>query len=109
MQYDLILASDCLYFSNQEAPLAAVLRRRLRVDGKALLVVQCRCGQGFLLARFFEQLRLRGMTATANEGPWQWDALLAAHVRGTPGQEMLTMCHTINENGEPVFLTVSKE
>eukprot|EP00391_Amoebophrya_sp_Ameob2_P010909 CAMPEP_0178987960 /NCGR_PEP_ID=MMETSP0795-20121207/3556_1 /TAXON_ID=88552 /ORGANISM="Amoebophrya sp., Strain Ameob2" /LENGTH=585 /DNA_ID=CAMNT_0020679203 /DNA_START=457 /DNA_END=2214 /DNA_ORIENTATION=+ len=56
-QCDVMLISDCLYFSSQEDPLVAVLRRRLRrPHGQALILIQERSSGGVQMERFVEKL-----------------------------------------------------
>jgi predicted nicotinamide N-methyase len=47
-QFDVIIASECLYFADQEAPLTHVIQRRLkRPHGTAIVVFQPRGGNSF--------------------------------------------------------------
>ena len=55
-EYDVIIASDCLYFPSQEDPLVAVLQKRLRQNGAALLIVQERSNGGCQVQRLVEKL-----------------------------------------------------
>ncbi len=110
LQFDVLVASDCLYFACQEEPLAEVFLRRLdrvSVTAVALAVVQKRGSDGgFQLIRFRELLTEGGMSVEESEGPWPWPQLLQDHVRGWPGQEALDLAFTVHEVGDPVLLTV---
>ena len=82
--FDVILASDCLYFSSQELPLASVLRCRMRKPHGTALVCHQRRGDGsFLLTRLQESLEASEMHVEMQEGPWPWPELLAQHLLTT--------------------------
>lgn len=75
MDFDVIIASDCLYFSSQEAPLAAVLRKRLvrpgqgTPGGTAMVVVQTRSNGGLQVVRFKELLSQSGFQVRSGTIP----------------------------------------
>jgi predicted nicotinamide N-methyase len=82
-QFDLIIASDCLYFHVQEEPLAATLHRRLRKpDGVAMIIVETRGNGAFQLERFLLLLRGKGFaTVMCDSGPWDFDELVRQHIQ----------------------------
>lgn len=82
-QFDLIIASDCLYFHVQEEPLAATLHRRLRKpDGVAMIIVETRGNGAFQLERFLHLLRSKGFgTVICDSGPWDFDELVRQHIQ----------------------------
>eukprot|EP00932_Pfiesteria_piscicida_P021930 SRR837773.8701.p1 GENE.SRR837773.8701~~SRR837773.8701.p1 ORF type:complete len:389 (+),score=29.20 SRR837773.8701:41-1207(+) len=57
-KFDVVIASDCLYFASQERPLVDLLRRRLRRQPHAfaLVVAVQRANGGFHVERFKEML-----------------------------------------------------
>ena len=105
--FDLVVASDCLYFTCQEAPLVSVLRRRVRrPHGVGIIVVQTRGNNGFHGVRFMKALEESGFDVHVSVGPWEWDGLMKRHVHSVPGQEGLTLSKTDHEVGEPMYMTV---
>jgi len=60
--FDVIIASDCLYFASQELPLVAVLKLRLRKSTKAfgLILIQTRSNGGYQRIRLVESLQAAG-------------------------------------------------
>ena len=79
--YDLLVVSDCLYFTVQEAPLAASVAYRLRrPHGVGVLVCAARNGWGLpSLHRFADLLRGHGLTVVLHCRDWPWTAMHAAH------------------------------
>jgi len=106
-QFDLVIASDCLYFESQEVPLAAALRCRVRKpDGVALVVVQTRANGGFQVVRLTAELQDSGFDVVHEQGPWDWETMLDRHVYSVPGQERAEVARTANEVGDLHVLTV---
>ncbi len=98
--FDVVLASDCLYFTVQEAPLAAsVLRRTRRPGGVAVLVVATRNSWGLpSLHRFVGLLQTAGMLVTDYCHPWPWEDLAQAHAVGSVTPTALAT--TTTDSGE---------
>ena len=87
--FDLVIASDCLYFASQEIPLAAVLKRRMKNRGNALVVVQTRNNGGNQLERFVALLREEhgvGVEVRAVVGGGRVVQVLEAGGEGQDGQ-----------------------
>lgn len=106
-RYDLVIASDCVYFSCQEAPLVAMLKQRVRRwGGRALLVFQIRGAGEVQLERFDGLLRAAGFEAVHYAGPWDWATMLRDSVHNHSGQEVYEPAFTVNERGDPVVLDV---
>lgn len=110
-QYDLVIASDCLYFLCQEESLAASIYARVRKpNGKALVVFQPRSttGQGtFQIDRFTAMLTAYGMQTDTEGGPWDWASMRDEVIRGNAaeGQEDVRMSRTANEHDGPFVIT----
>lgn len=103
-KYDLILASDCLYFSSQELPLAAVLRTRMqRPHGRAIICHQRRGDGAFLLSRLQASLADSGMHVQLAEGPWQWPELLDKHLVS----KEFKLAYCVHDNGPHCMLQVT--
>lgn len=118
LHFDVVLAADCLYFPSQEAPLAAVLKKRLRrpvagvhIGGVALVVIQTRGNGGFQAVRFKELLEQSGFRVR-NGAPLGSSAaeLLLAHVRrpsaddGGPQEEDIALHGTGAEVAQHVLM-----
>lgn len=108
-EFDLIIASDCLYFPSQELPLAAVLRRRLAKEGLALIVVQTRANGGLQLVRFRQTLEESGFCAESEDtfGNEYHAKLMNEYVRfGEQGEvgEAEDLETTGKETGEHVLM-----
>jgi 2-polyprenyl-3-methyl-5-hydroxy-6-metoxy-1,4-benzoquinol methylase len=80
VQFDLVIAADCLYFSSQEEPLASVLRQRVRKpDGYAVICMQPRHENSFMFARFIQHLRDSGF-AIHHTDEFDWLTLMNSGV-----------------------------
>ena len=83
LQFDLILASDCLYFSDQEDGLGATLLLRMRKPGgRALIAFQQRGNNAESIVRLANALRLGGMEVSQENGPWDHDGMMEHLVGG---------------------------
>jgi predicted nicotinamide N-methyase len=107
--FDIVIASDCLYFAEQETPLVAVLSRRLSASkgAFALLVVQTRTNGGFQVTRFKDALEGSGLTCTSHDsGPWPWQEMMQESVWATAGQEKVEMAQIKGDKAKQVHLLI---
>jgi predicted nicotinamide N-methyase len=76
-QFDLVIAADCLYWTQQEESLASVLRQRVRKpDGRAVICMQPRHENSFMFARFRENLCKSGFEIF-HQDELEWTTLMA--------------------------------
>jgi hypothetical protein len=89
--YDVILASDCLYFSDQEEGLASTLLLRMRKPGgSALIAFQPRGNNSSCCVRLASELRRGGMAVDVESGPW--DHYRMGQVHMAEDHQLHTMC-----------------
>jgi predicted nicotinamide N-methyase len=86
-QFDVVIAADCLYFQNQEEPLASVLRQRVRKpDGRAVICMQPRHENSFMFNRLIDMLRSSGF-AIHHQNDFEWTKLMEKDVMMQSGYQ----------------------